>query len=212
MIDGVCGGIAEYFDVDATIVRLLFVLVTLLGGAGFIIYIAGMILMPVNPEHRGTSTAAAPITQPAAGNGGGKRRFWGILLILVGAFLLLINLGWIAHFGWWSISGKFLLPILFILLGLLFIYAQQSKRDAPMEDPSGGNMEARLPKRELRRSLRDRKVFGVCGGIAEYFDIDSTLVRIGFVFVVLASVGWGILLYIVLGLVMPEEKPVLPLS
>ena len=50
-IDGICGGIAEYFQVDPTIVRLLWVLVTLLGGSGIILYIVGMIVIPVNPEH-----------------------------------------------------------------------------------------------------------------------------------------------------------------
>lgn len=45
-IAGVCGGIAEYFNVDATLIRLLFVLATLLGGPGVIIYIILWIIMP----------------------------------------------------------------------------------------------------------------------------------------------------------------------
>ncbi len=45
-IAGVCGGIAEYFNVDATLIRLLFVLATLLGGPGVIIYIVLWIIMP----------------------------------------------------------------------------------------------------------------------------------------------------------------------
>ncbi len=43
---GVCGGIAEYLNVDATVVRLIWVAVTLLGGAGLLAYIAAAILMP----------------------------------------------------------------------------------------------------------------------------------------------------------------------
>jgi phage shock protein C len=49
MIDGVCGGIAEYFGVDPTLVRIATVLLVLAGGAGVVLYIAGMILMPMNP-------------------------------------------------------------------------------------------------------------------------------------------------------------------
>ena len=45
VIDGICGGIAEYFDIDVTIVRILWVLLTLLGGSGFFLYIAAMIIM-----------------------------------------------------------------------------------------------------------------------------------------------------------------------
>ena len=43
---GVCGGIAEYLNVDPTVVRLIWVAVTLLGGAGLLAYIAAAILMP----------------------------------------------------------------------------------------------------------------------------------------------------------------------
>ena len=50
MIAGVCGGIAEYFDVDATLVRLLTVLFVLLGGAGVAVYIIAWIIIPKNPE------------------------------------------------------------------------------------------------------------------------------------------------------------------
>ena len=54
MIGGVCGGIAEYFDIDSTLVRLLAVLVVLLGGAGVIAYIIAWIIIPRNPEQGNT--------------------------------------------------------------------------------------------------------------------------------------------------------------
>ncbi len=47
-IAGVCGGLAEYFNIDSTIVRLLLVLFVLLGGAGVLLYIIAWILMPEN--------------------------------------------------------------------------------------------------------------------------------------------------------------------
>ena len=50
MIAGVCGGIAEYFDVDSTLVRLLTVLFVLLGGAGVLAYIIAWIIIPKKPE------------------------------------------------------------------------------------------------------------------------------------------------------------------
>ena len=46
MLAGVCGGVAEYLDVDPTVVRLIWVAVTALAGAGLLVYIAGAILMP----------------------------------------------------------------------------------------------------------------------------------------------------------------------
>ncbi len=50
MIAGVCGGIAEYFDIDSTLVRLLTVIFVLLGGAGVIAYIIAWIIIPQTPE------------------------------------------------------------------------------------------------------------------------------------------------------------------
>ncbi|HBY57817.1 MAG TPA: stress-responsive transcriptional regulator [Candidatus Atribacteria bacterium] len=50
MIAGVCGGIAEYFDIDSTLVRLMAVLIVLLGGAGVVAYIIAWIVIPKNPE------------------------------------------------------------------------------------------------------------------------------------------------------------------
>ena len=59
-------------------------------------------------------------------------------------------------------------------------------------------------QKKLFRSKTDRKVCGVCGGLAEYFDIDSTLIRLVCVLAVL-FVGCGLLAYIVAALVIPEQ-------
>ncbi|GIV59223.1 MAG: hypothetical protein KatS3mg043_0312 [Rhodothermaceae bacterium] len=62
-------------------------------------------------------------------------------------------------------------------------------------------------KRRLRKS-RNKKISGVCAGIAEYFNIDPTLVRIAFVIGTIASGGPFILAYIILAMIMPgPEKP-----
>lgn len=53
IIGGVCGGLAEYFNVDPTIVRLLYVLFTLVSfGAGILFYIIAWIIVPRNPRDR----------------------------------------------------------------------------------------------------------------------------------------------------------------
>ena len=46
MLCGVCGGIAEYFDIDPTLVRLVWVIITLMGGAGILAYIIAAIIIP----------------------------------------------------------------------------------------------------------------------------------------------------------------------
>lgn len=51
-IGGVCGGLAEYLEIDPTLVRLAFVALMLMGGPGFVIYILMWIVVPEEPEVR----------------------------------------------------------------------------------------------------------------------------------------------------------------
>ncbi len=57
----------------------------------------------------------------------------------------------------------------------------------------------------LVRSRRDKMLAGVCGGLANYFNIDSAIIRLIFVVAVLSGVSP--LVYVVLWIVMPEEAP-----
>lgn len=57
--------------------------------------------------------------------------------------------------------------------------------------------------KKLTKSATDRRWSGVAGGLAEYFEVDSTLMRLLFVVFTLAG-GPGLLLYIVLAIVLPE--------
>jgi phage shock protein PspC (stress-responsive transcriptional regulator) len=118
-IAGVCAGLAEYFDVDVTLVRLAWIILTIFPGA------------------------------------------------LIGGVL--------AYLGAWLIM--------------------------PEGEPLPGPRPARLA-----RSTADRKIAGVCGGIAAYFGIDSTLVRV--VVVILSiypgAVIFGVIGYLIAWLVMPD--------
>ena len=59
-------------------------------------------------------------------------------------------------------------------------------------------------KKKLYRSMNDKKIAGVCGGIAEYMNLDSTIVRL---IAILLVFGWGcgLLAYIIAALVMPVK-------
>lgn len=62
-------------------------------------------------------------------------------------------------------------------------------------------------QKRLYRSQTDRQVAGVCGGLAEYFNVDPTLVRIIFL-LLFFGMGNGFILYAVLWMVIPEESDV----
>ena len=57
--------------------------------------------------------------------------------------------------------------------------------------------------KRLTRSSRDRKIAGVCGGLAEFSGIDATIIRILFVILALAG-GPGLLVYLALWLILPK--------
>jgi phage shock protein C len=58
--------------------------------------------------------------------------------------------------------------------------------------------------KKLRRSRSDRKIAGVCAGLAVYLDMDSTLVRLIWLLLVFFG-GWGVVSYVIAWIVMPEE-------
>jgi phage shock protein C len=61
--------------------------------------------------------------------------------------------------------------------------------------------------KRLKRSNKQRMIAGVCGGLAEYFQVDPTLVRIIYVAVSILSVAFpGILVYIILWIIIPRSE------
>ena len=68
--------------------------------------------------------------------------------------------------------------------------------EIPTPDYSGG-------AKKLHRSRSNRMIMGVCGGLAEYFNINATIIRILMILFAFSMVG--ILVYLVLGLILPEE-------
>lgn len=61
--------------------------------------------------------------------------------------------------------------------------------------------------KKLYRSKTDKRLAGVCGGLGEYFGIDSTLVRLGFALFTLAG-GSGLFIYLIAALIIPEEDEI----
>jgi phage shock protein C len=217
MIDGICGGIAEYFGLDSTLVRIAWVLLIFFGGAGILLYIAAMIIMPVNLV---SISATGPVAKRPSS--GANQKFWGILFLAVGIAWLMGNLGLPFWHHWWGFSFGLILPVVLILAGVAFLFGGRdyiispSTPAQPVGEPSsqqGATPEPSVTRaRRLYRSRFERKLFGVCGGLGDYFDVDPTIVRILFVISALASFGLTILLYIAMAIIVPEEPLVSPAS
>jgi len=103
-IAGVCGGLAHYFKIDPALVRILFLVFALAGGASILLYIVLWIAVP--------SDAGAPATPTAhAGN-----ETVAVVLIAIGSVWLLANVGAFSFVEW-----RFAWPLVLVALGVLIL-------------------------------------------------------------------------------------------
>lgn len=221
MIDGVCGGIAGYFGLDATLVRIAWVLLTLFGGSGVVLYIAAMIIMPKEETVTAAGAAQVLTAPPASTNGKNNSRFWGILLVVLGLAWLASNFGFSIWHHWWGFSWDVVLPLVLILAGVAFLFGGRAYLTSPsttaepaaasQEGPPGAAAPAPEPEpTKLYRSRTEKKLLGVCGGLADHMQVDPVIVRLLFVIAALASFGIVVIAYIVLGIVVPQKPAVMP--
>lgn len=126
IIAGVCGGLGEYFEVDPTIIRIIFVILTVWGGAGILLYIVGILVIPypegAKPKGKQQSidkelkekAAAMEVSLEEQIRDGGGSKIIGFILIFLGIFFLLKN-----FIPWFDFH--YLWPLLLIIIGLLVI-------------------------------------------------------------------------------------------
>lgn len=68
-----------------------------------------------------------------------------------------------------------------------------------------------MEKKKLYRSATDKKIAGVCGGVAEYFDIDVTIIRLAVALITLFSAGTiGLWVYLIAALILPKNPGYTP--
>ena len=63
MLAGVCGGLGKYFEIDTTLIRLVFVVAAILGGHGVLAYLICLILIPLEPEDK-PAEAVIEVSEP----------------------------------------------------------------------------------------------------------------------------------------------------
>ena len=136
VISGVCGGIAEYLDIDATFVRVVMVILAFPFGIGILIYFVLLFLMPnpgeATPFVRPAGTdqpadpanpmtpAAARVVDPMVVER--RRNGIGLLLVALGVVFLLGNVGAFRFIDW-----RYIWPLVLIALGV-YLVAQRSRR------------------------------------------------------------------------------------
>ena len=147
MIWGVCGGLANYFDMDPTIVRIIFVLLALANGAGILIYIIMAIVVPLEGSKVAKSKEVIKenveeIKETASDLGQEirstfekmdseetsdkihrRRNMLGFALIIIGVIIMLNTLNF---FSW--LSWGYIWPAIIIAVGLVIIFSSRRKK------------------------------------------------------------------------------------
>jgi phage shock protein C len=209
MIGGVCGGIADYLNLPAAAVRLACVFLTFVSGWTAVLYLAALAVMPADPDRRRERA-----DKPARSSG----QFWGLLLIGLG--LLLLS-GWISdQWEWWGgpfgafgrcwhpIPFRLLFPLLVILTGIgLWIRGLNEGSHGDRTAAAGRSGKKNVSGSTWVRTPADRVIAGVCGGLAERFRVDATLIRLAAVlFALVTAVVPAVLFYVCLWIVLPNKK------
>ncbi len=114
MLAGVCGGLADYFEVDPTLVRVVYAVVTVLTGVlgGLVLYVLLAVIMPVVP-----SSDSNDVTVSSTGRFASA----GLVLVILGVLLLVANYGVLA---WWTWARMW--PVILIVGGVVLLLRGRS--------------------------------------------------------------------------------------
>jgi len=131
----------------------------------------------------------------------------GGVFVAIGVFAVMaLVLGPLAHALLWM--AGILWPLVIVVLGVVLLTRSRRNAEQPFV-PTQPGVPAPTPgvaHKRLYRSRSDRMIGGVMGGLADYLNVDPTLVRIGYAILTLATgVGTGIVLYLVAMFVTPEQ-------
>ena len=133
IIAGVCGGFAEYFGLDPSLIRLAWIFFTLFGGAGILAYLLAIIVIP--------DEFSAPYYDhnDATPQKNDKTILWGALLIFVGLILFfmhndILNMIWRRF---WDSSINLFLSIAILGFGVYLLYTKRSELASIMNKGTG---------------------------------------------------------------------------
>lgn len=219
ILGGVCSGIADFTGMDAALIRILwFVATVATGGGGILAYATLWLLLPVGSKAQGqVSPPALELNERNLGRAA-------LVLISLGVLWLLANVGilpWLWG-GFWRVMSIVFWPALLIGIGYLILRytgrgdvnwdwrksAEQARSQVGERMPTRASLGERFGQMRmnfpLKRSHSDRIFMGVCGGIGERTGIDANLVRLVWAAMSVGSIGVGVLVYVLVGLFLPE--------
>jgi phage shock protein PspC (stress-responsive transcriptional regulator) len=193
MLFGVCGGLSNYFRINSAIVRLLFLIFLIIQGISSLIYIILAFIIPTESKHSEIFPSDEIRIRYE------KKLLIGWGFILGGIYFLLDYLGFSLVPNLTELLENRITPFILISAGILFI----TRKNIFNEEI----MNTNEPKK-LTLSSDNKMIFGICGGIGEYLNVDPTIIRILWVIFLFASFGIALIIYIILKFVIPPKETI----
>lgn len=189
IITGVCGGIAEYFGKDVATVRIIAAMLLLLGAW---IIAAYLIIAYLLPSGKHNEELTAEETHAIS-----KENFKTILsslFIVIGLHFSFRELGFINTPSMFFLPNSFMFPLFAIATGVFLLMNKFSRNSLGPVEP-----------RNFYRAEKDKYILGVCGGIGNYLELDSSSLRI--IFVLLTGLTFGLFstAYLIIAIKTPLE-------
>jgi len=120
MLGGVCGGIAEYFGIDPSLVRIAWVILVLAAGTGVLLYLLAWIIIPASPiaapPNAGGQAAPPPPNNASASSDNGL-----IVVAIIGTIILMAGLTFLARNFFSFPFDIYILPIALVIIGIAVI-------------------------------------------------------------------------------------------
>lgn len=183
---GVCSGLAEYYNVSKTLVRLLFAMATLFGGLGAAVYLVLFVFTPSKDPDEKTKINYRTQHKNA-------KTLFGIVLITVGFYYIILPTSFFPLAFMVYIPMKVITPIIFLAAG---VWIQKYYRSKTNENT----------RQQFYRPTHGRLFMGVCAGLAEYLGAYVIVIRLLFVVFAFATMGIGILLYLLIAYLSKQKS------
>ena len=190
VLTGLCAGIAEYFNVQPANIRLIALLTLLAGGWGAVAYLVAAMLLPADQNPK-IKTEEEKISQRREN----FRTVLGGLLITTGIHFAFVYIGIRSSGNIFIFPNGLVFSIAALSFGILILTNVFSL-------PAAHGL---LNAIRITRPLKERRILGVCGGLANYLNIDVSSLRIIFILAALLTLGLFIIAYFILGIFTPAE-------
>lgn len=133
----------------------------------------------------------------------------GAALVIIGALILapmVLGPFWAPVQAVLAFASRAFWPAVLILVGFFIIRIALSSRGSETGKPMGFSPSLPIAGTRLMRSRKNRMIAGICGGIAEYFNVDPTLIRVAVVLLMLLPSGPIFIAYLIAWIVIPLDN------